>query len=381
MRNSNVILSLCCIYLTPLFFKDSYPIILTIGLIFSIVYSKIDSESGILFCSLIIFLPLSFYTNDLLFKGVNFSFFYIISSFILIQSLFLKFKSISNFEVFLSASLIIIGVLLVVKLPTLQSLSQFINFIIFILLVFYTRQYKSSKYYYLYLNSVIAFSVVIILQYAAYSLGTHLGKFSQMGDRISFGYIGWDYSHLSIYLAVGFYALATDKKFLCVIALLALLICNARSGVVALLLIFFYRIIKEQGANEKFLGILLLTALLTHLFIFRPEGISSDGRLESYSVGLSSFFDQNMLGFGFDGISYIDKYDTVVPHSTYLQIFTQFGLPFGVFLLLFFIIQFRKSFRKDILFILFAGFMFVPDIQASKFAPILIGLFAIRRND
>jgi hypothetical protein len=202
-----------------------------------------------------------------------------------------------------------------------------------------------------------------------------------MGDRLSFGYIGWDYSHLSIYLAVGFYALLTEKRFFSVIALLALFICNARSGLVALLLYLFYRALKEQRASKIFVTMFLLALLVINLFVFRPEGLASDGRLESYSVGLTSFFDQNMLGFGFDGISYIEKYDKVVPHSTYLQIFTQFGLPFGFFIMLFLISQFKRSFRKDILFILFAGFLFVPDIQASKFAPIVIALSAIRRYD
>lgn len=377
MRNFIVISLLVCMYIMPIVAPNFYLLSCILLLALSFIYNKIDDEEGTLVCALIISLPLAFYPIDMLGLEFNTSIFYFISLLIVANSFFIKFYDVSNLEIAISLAIIAIGLVLVINLPTPQSCLQFVNFILFLNLIFFIRQHKSQKYFNLYVNASIAFSIILIFQYLQFWLGTPFGKFSVMGERISFGYFGWDYSHLSIYLAVSFYLLACEKKYAALIVFAALIVCNARSGMAALCLFAILKIFRRQAIYSRLILLSMLAIFVLNLIILRPEGLSSVGRLESYYVSVNSFLEHNMLGYGFDGLSYIDQYQMVVPHSFLIQIFTQFGLPFGLMMLIFLILEFKKSFRKDVILILFAGFLFVPDLQASKFAPILIGILTV----
>lgn len=243
-----------------------------------------------------------------------------------------------------------------------------------------------------YLCGVCSFAIIIILQYLQYHyLNISRGYFEVWVNRQSYAGTFSDFSFASTYLATGCLCVLLslfDKKdnlikllsIECVL-LIALLLVNARTGIMALIVAAGLYIAKELVQLKKYA--LPFTFLSVPLIVFIVEKtvtnrggqsfLDGSGRGETYIEGLKTFFSKPFLGVGFGVSNYAEYTHATIPHNMIIQFLAQFGFV-GSLILFLGIAQLIKVFllsgddrAKWMLMLSVVAGMLIPDIASSHY--------------
>lgn len=295
-----------------------------------------------------------------------------------------------------------------------NAFNQYLNIIIFLL--FLASTYKLTKIIYqnlpkyleiLYLNSVLSFSIMIIVQKVFYEyFSLEVGNIGKYYMRISYSATFSDHSFSSLYIATGictiFANLCYKKQILpklativyMVIYLYAILAVNARTGPVTLILCVFtmlnYLIINYKKNRLLLIEVCLLPIALSILIIMtqnRAGGFfNASGRGISYMTGFLTFLDHIIFGSGLGIANYVAETQTVIPHNFFVQYLAQLGLV-GFAIILYGInqpiqkmIKRKGSPAKWTILTMIIGAMLIPDIISSHYLYPLI-IIASSDND
>lgn len=243
-----------------------------------------------------------------------------------------------------------------------------------------------------YLCGVFSFAVVIIVQYIQYYyLNIVSGYIGIWANRQSYAGTFSDFSFASVYLATGclyvFISVAEKRnsfiKFVVMesVLLVALLLVNARTGVMAFVVTIGLYIIKELIRLKRSAVLLLFLSIPFIIFVVEKmvnnrggqSFLDGSGRGETYIEGLNSFFIRPLLGIGFGVSNYSEYTQTTIPHNMIVQFLAQFGLIGSSILAAGFIPLIKLFFvhgNTAIKWMLVLGFvasMLIPDIASSHY--------------
>lgn len=287
-----------------------------------------------------------------------------------------------------------------------NSLNQLINILLFLLLLAFSKKIalavgvvRHTELTYIFFTEVLIYSLMVILSYVAYNYsGIALGKIDLMNYRISYSATFNDYSFATLYIAAAItiiivFIIEKQIKYnrfffygLLAIYLIAIIIINARTGIIALAISIGILILYESIFSCKIKAVLILPAALIIggiLFntILQNRGgqalLDSSGRIEGYMAALNIFRNHPWLGTGFGIQNYTDISHMAIPHNLFIQYLVQFGIV-GLVIVLFIVVDtFFKLIKKNGVYkwavlTIFIGSMFIPDIISSHYLIVIL---------
>ncbi|MDE7327298.1 MAG: O-antigen ligase family protein [Lachnospiraceae bacterium] len=283
------------------------------------------------------------------------------------------------------------------------AVNQGINLFVFLLMLSCAKQLRrvcdvrtGSCAQIIYLGSVFMFSLMVVLQkYLCENRGLDIGHIGKYAMRTSYAATFYDFSFATLYVASGFCMLFAgicykirllswnNSLILMGVYIYAVLIINARTGLVALVLavflMFVYLIIKRKRAQILVVGICTVPVVLLLLLFMssRREGMfSSSGRIDGYIAGLKCFMEHFWIGNGFG----IQNYGLTIPHNLIVQYLAQFGIIgfsiilIGMYPVLKKILLDKESIIRWTVMTVVIGSMFIPDIVSSHYLTVVIVL-------
>lgn len=283
------------------------------------------------------------------------------------------------------------------------AVNQAINLILFLLVFSSVKQLKrmcdvrmGHCMQMLYLGSVFMFSLMVLLQkYLCESRGINIGNIGKFAMRTSYAATFSDFSFATLYVASGccmlFAGICYKKRLLSWknslvfmgVYIYAILVINARTGLVALVLALFfmfaYLIIRRKRVRILLVGICMVPVVLLLLLVMsskRGGMLNSSGRIDGYIEGLKCFMEHFWIGNGFG----IQNYELTIPHNLIVQYLAQFGvIGFSIILLGIYPVLKKVLFNKESIIrwtvmTVIIGAMFIPDIVSSHYLTVVIVL-------
>ncbi len=314
-------------------------------------------------------------------------------------------KNLAFFSAIFFCSFFVVSLLVTPPLEFANALNQMVNILVFLLLLSCVGKLKdiynariNSSMMLLYLGSVFVFSLMIIVQKYLYeSKGISVGHIGRFAKRISYAATFYDFSFATLYVASGFCLLLAGicykKRLLSwktslifmVIYLYAILLINARTGMVALVigtfLMFNSLVIRQKRLKILLIEICAVPIVLVLLVMMstrRADMFGGSGRLGGYILGLQCFARHFLFGSGFGSRNYVELMHTTIPHNFFIQYLAQFGMiGFLIIFMGFFPVVKknlldRNSVGKWALVTIIVGAMFIPDIINSHFLSVIL---------
>lgn len=258
----------------------------------------------------------------------------------------------------------------------------------------------------MYLLSVIAFSVTVLLQwYLVNYKNIIIGHYAAMGsNRQAYASIMGDFSFASLYIATGATLVLIDyletdsvkvlNFFLVELFLIiSMLTVNSRTGIIAFgAVTLTYLVKKIINGNPKALLIMLIFSIFIPIilrYILNSRGgqsiLDGSGREESYILALKKFKEHIFLGVGFGLENLKIKTGLGVPHNLFIQYLLQLGVIGSSIFFSSFVVMFKRDNRKEnemrwLLYAPLIGSLAIPDIVSSRFLSAIIIIFMINSN-
>lgn len=293
-----------------------------------------------------------------------------------------------------------------------NALNQYLNILLFASSFYFSgmlvKGYDYHKYFKtinLVIDGVLAYSIVLLIQYFLVTNGYPIGFFDYMGiSRLSIGGTFSDYSFPSLYIMVGI-ALCISyfkkrkqgifiKGFEITVLFIASVFVNARTGLISFIIaggvVFLVTFFNTKYRKLKIILVIITIPIIFILLDFistsRGQGILDDsGRIETYISGLRAFGSNILFGIGLGIGNYRIITSQTIPHNIIIQYLAQTGIVFTVMILtpLFNIIYKGMKSKSSLFFpilTMLIGGMFIPDLINSRFIIIYVCLWHIHQK-